>query len=111
MDLKKSNIANLETRKGVHIILGLIISLSLILISFEWTTLAALLTDVNAAHEIDIGFEIIELIPREEPKLKQELPPIDEVIQIVDDEYEIEVGYSYDREAVPGTRKLQPGME
>ena len=64
MDLKKSNKANLEKRKGVHIILGLLISLSLILISFEWTTLATVLTDVNAAHEIDIGFEIIELIPR-----------------------------------------------
>lgn len=106
MDLKKSNKANLEKKRGVHIILGFIISLSLILISFEWTTLTAVLTDVNAAHEIDYEIEMIQRIRREESKPKQELPPIDEVIEVVDDEYEIEVDYSFDREATPGTEYI-----
>jgi len=106
MDQKKSNKANLEKIRGVHIILGLIISISLILISFEWTTLTAVLTDVNAAHEIDYEIEMIQHIRREEPKPKQELPPIEEVIKIVDDDYKLEVDYSFDPEATEGTEYI-----
>jgi len=100
MDLKKSNKANLEKRQGARFILGLIITLSIILISFEWKTPSPDLNNINTAKDIDYDIETMDRIPREEPKQmpKEELPLIDDVIEIVDDDYEIEMDYSFDRE-------------
>ncbi|MEN8229973.1 MAG: energy transducer TonB [Bacteroidota bacterium] len=108
MDLKKSNSANLEKREGTRFILGLIVSLSIILISFEWTILSPDMSRINTAKEIEYDIEMIELIRREEPKPlpKEELPPIDDVIEIVDDDYEIEIDYSFDREVDRGTEYI-----
>lgn len=84
---KKSNKASLENKHAARFMLGLIISLSLILISFEWTSITDISSDVERAVIIDIDEQIIELIPREkEPPPKPELPPIAEVINIVTDE-------------------------
>jgi len=108
MDLKKSINANLEKKQGGRFILGLIVSLSIILISFEWTVLSPSLNNINSARDIEYDIELIERIPREEPKPmpKEELPPIDEVIEIVDDDYEVEFEFSFDREADEGTEYI-----
>ena len=49
MDLKKSHKANLERKQSGRFFLGLTITLSLILIGFEWTTLSTKLAEVYAA--------------------------------------------------------------
>lgn len=92
MDLKKSYRANLEHRRITNFIVGLIISFSLILISFEWTTPLDHNDALALANEIEIDIEVMEAIPREKPKPmpKEELPPIKEVIDIVPDDVELE---------------------
>lgn len=92
MDLKKSYRANLEHRRITNFIVGLIISFSLILISFEWTTPLDHNDALALANEIEIDIEVMGAIPREKPKPmpKEELPPIKEVIDIVPDDVELE---------------------
>ncbi len=92
MDLKKSYRANLEHRRITNFIVGLIVSFSLILISFEWTTPLDHSDALALANEIEIDIEIMEAIPREEPRPmpKEELPLIKEVIDIVPDDVELE---------------------
>ncbi len=88
MDLKKSYKADLEKRPGGRFFLGLIISLSLILISFEWTTLTVKLEAVHAATEIQFDMEEMDHIRRDEikPPSKPELPPLVPLIKLVDED-------------------------
>ncbi|MCK5136654.1 MAG: energy transducer TonB [Bacteroidales bacterium] len=108
MDLKKSKTANLEKKIGVNIFLGLVISLSLILISFEWTTLSTVLSHVYLATEIQFEEEMIQITPREEPKQesKPELPKIKKVIIMVDNDIELDEDYLFDTEATSDTRYI-----
>ena len=105
MDLKKSHKANLERRQGGRTILGLIISLSLILISFEWTTMTTKLEAVHAAPEIQFDVEEMDHIRREElkPPMKPILPPLTPIIKPVDEEIPMpEIVWS--TEVTPGTQ-------
>lgn len=88
MDLKKSYQANLERKRTSNFIIGLIVTFSLILISFEWTSPVDQNYELALANNIEIDIEVMEAIPREEPKpfLKEELPAIKQVIDIVPDD-------------------------
>ncbi|MEA3480076.1 MAG: TonB family protein [Bacteroidota bacterium] len=92
MDLKKSNQANLEHKRISNFIIGLIVTFSLILISFEWTSPLDRNYELALANNIEIDIEVMEAIPREEPKPlpKEELPAIKTVIDIVPDDVELE---------------------
>ena len=92
MEPKKSHKANLEKRKAANFIVGLLISLSLILISFEWTTMASKISDVDRAPEVPFENEMMEITRRDEPKPppKPKLPAIVEAIQLVDNDIELE---------------------
>ena len=92
MDLKKSYRASLENKRISNFFIGLTVTCSLILISFEWTSTLEHNTEQALAGNIEIDIEIIEAIPREEPRPmpKVELPPIKEIIDIVPDDVELE---------------------
>ncbi len=92
MDLKKSKQANLEVKRTSNFIIGIIITLSLILISFEWTSSININTDLEAVSEIIFEEQMIQITRREEPKPepKPELPKIMEVINIMPDDVELE---------------------
>lgn len=92
MDLKKSYRASLENRRSTNFIIGLAVTCSLILISFEWTSTLEHNTEQALANNIEIDIEVIQAIPREEPRPipKEELPPIKEIIDIVPDDVELE---------------------
>lgn len=105
MDLKKSHKANLERRQGGRFFLGLLISLSLILISFEWTTISTKLEAVHAASEIQFDVEEMDHIRREKlkPPLKPILPPLTPIIKAVDEELPMpEIDWS--TEVTPDTK-------
>ncbi len=68
MDLKKSKQASLENKRGTYFIIGFIISCSLVLISFERTSHADLKSELAASNNPDIDVELIQIIPRDEPK-------------------------------------------
>ena len=124
MDLKKTYKADLERRQGGRFFLGLIISLSLILISFEWTTISTKLEAVHAATEIQFDVEEMDHIRREEikPPSKPELPPLVPLIKLVDEDIPlpdidwstevtpgIQISFSYFPDPEP--EKLEPEPE
>ena len=92
MERKKNDKANLEKKKGVFFQLGLVITLSLILIGFEWTSLGL------SENQFDIGEgDVIdeEIIPvtrqkKPEPKSLPKPPKVTEVLNIVEDDVIIE---------------------
>ena len=92
MDLKKSNRASLENKRSTNFFIGLIISCSLILISFEWTRPLDHNPHLALANNIEIDIEIMEVIPREEsqPDHREELPAIEKILDIVPDDVELE---------------------
>lgn len=107
MDLKKSHKANLERKQGGRFILGLIITLSLILISFEWTTMSTKLSEVNAATEIIFDSQMMDHIRREEikPPPKAELPPLKTVIKVVEEDVPFP-DINWDPEVTPETEYI-----
>jgi protein TonB len=124
MDLKKSHKANLERKQGGRFILGFIITLSLILISFEWTTISTKLAEVNAATEITFDMDMMDNIRREEikPPPKEELPaiapvpkPVDEDIPMPDINWDPEVSpeteYAFEIFPDPEPEKIDPEKE
>lgn len=92
MDLKKSNRANLENKRSTNFFIGLIISCSLILISFEWTRPQDQNPYLALAHNREIDYDFTDGFPiiRDRPMPKQKLPEIKEIIRIVHDDIELE---------------------
>ena len=47
MEAKKTDKANLESKRSVFLQLGFVVSLSLILIAFEWTSSSGKLSEID----------------------------------------------------------------
>lgn len=91
MEQKKSKTAGLENKRGMFIQVGFVVTLSIILIGFEWTTEPRQDDVAFLASQIEFENEMIATRrepPREQPK--PELPKIAEVLDIVDDNVKIE---------------------
>ena len=92
MELKKTDQADLEKRRGIFLQIGLVISLALILIAFEWTGRSNSSSDIGEIAELDVDEEIIP-ITRQQPEQPPPPPPppqVVEVLNIVEDDVEIE---------------------
>jgi protein TonB len=105
MELKKSKTADLEKRKGMFIQIGLVITLSVVLVAFEWTKGEDNDIDENVVNEISFEEENMMITHREEPKPepKPEVPRVAEVLDIVDGDVEIEDDFDFDMEATTDT--------
>ncbi len=92
MELKKNDKANLEKKKGVFFQLGLVITLSLILIGFEWTSSGLSENRFDTGEGDVIDEEIIPVTRQEkpEPKTLPKPPKVTEVLNIVEDDVTIE---------------------
>jgi len=92
MELKKNDKANLEKRKGVFFQLGLVITLSLILIGFEWTSSGLSKNQFDIGEGDVIDEEIIPVTRQEkpEPKTLPKPPKVTEVLTIVENDVFIE---------------------
>jgi protein TonB len=90
MELKKSEEANLETKRLPLIAIGLLFSLAIVLVAFEWKTYE---TDVKSLGELDLNLIEEEIIPvsLQQPPPPPPPPAPTTVIEIVEDEKEIEV--------------------
>jgi protein TonB len=106
MELKKSKKADLESRKGMFIEIGLVITLAVVLVAFEWTKGEDKGNDDKMVQEIQFEDEMMQITRREEPKPepKPEQPKIAEVLDIVDDDVEIEDEFDFDMEATDDTQ-------
>ena len=92
MELKKNDKANLEKRKGVFFQLGMVITLSLILIGFEWTSSGLSENQFDKGEGDVIDEEIIPVTRQEkpEPKTLPKPPKVTEVLNIVENDVTIE---------------------
>jgi protein TonB len=101
MELKKSDKADLERKKGMFLEIGLVVTLAVILVAFEWTKGEGKNDNSDVVQEIQFEDEMMQITRREEPKPepKPEQPKVAEVLDIVDDDVQIEDDFDFDMEA------------
>ena len=92
MDLKKSLKADLENKKNVFFMVGLVVALGVTLLAFEWTTKPSKADDLGQIQTQEVEEEIIPITREQEVKPPPPPPPpkVVEVLNIVDDDVEIE---------------------
>ena len=87
MQLKKNPDANLENKKGVYFLIGLLMSLGFVLIAFEWTQYEG---EVDSLGELKLELDEEEMIPitQQQPPPPPPPPPQTTIIEIVEDDEE-----------------------
>lgn len=92
MELKKSPKADLESKRNIFIQIGLVISLGVTLLAFEWTARVEQASSLGSVAQQTVEDEIIPITRQEEVKPPPPPPPpkVIEVLTIVDDDTEIE---------------------
>lgn len=92
MEIKKTPKANLENKKILFTEIGLIVTLLLVLLAFEWKTYEKSTSTLGDSSAVVIEEEMIPITndtpppPAEIPKI----PTVSDVIEIVDDDMKIE---------------------
>ncbi len=101
MELKKSPKVDLENKRNVYFMLGLVISLGIILLAFEWTAKPKKADSLGSMNAVDVEEEIIPITREQEIKPPPPPPPpkVVEVLNIVDDDVDIEDDLVIDTEA------------
>ncbi|GAB5538107.1 MAG: energy transducer TonB [Salibacteraceae bacterium] len=89
MEIKKNPEANLENKKGVYFLIGLLLSLGVVLVAFEYTQYEG---EVGDLGELDIILDEEEMIPitQQTPPPPPPPPPQTTIIEIVEDDEELE---------------------
>ena len=92
MEIKKSEKANLENKKLLFLELGLIVSLGITLIAFEWTSTETNVSTLEAEAEVVLEEEIIPITQETPPPppAAPKIPVLSDQIDIVDDEIEVD---------------------
>ena len=92
MEIKKSEKANLENKKLLFIEIGLIISLLITYVAFEWTSKETNTSMLEDNTEILVEEEIIStnMETPPPPPAAPKMPVLSDQIDIVDDEIELE---------------------
>lgn len=92
MEQKKSPKADLESKRNIFFMLGLVIALGSTLFAFEWTTKPTKAESLGIMNSMEIDEEIIPIT--REPEVKPPPPPplqkVVEILNIVDDDIEID---------------------
>lgn len=89
MEIKKSPEANLEKRKSFYFLVGLMLSLGVVLVAFEWSKPEE---EAGSLGELNLELEEEEMIPitQQTPPPPPPPPPQTTIIEIVEDDQEIE---------------------
>lgn len=92
MEVKKSPKADLESKKGVFMQIGLVVVLALVLIAFEWKTTDVDASKFNMTDEVAAEEEIVPITRQEEVTPPPPPPPprVTDVLNIVDDDVELD---------------------
>ncbi|MBW6536905.1 MAG: energy transducer TonB [Mariniphaga sp.] len=91
MEQKKTSKANLENKKSMFFMFGLLIVLGAILLAFEWSTAPKKAYSLGSVQIQAIEEEIIPITREPEAIPPQPPPQVVEVLNIVADDMEIEV--------------------
>ena len=92
MELKKSQKADLENKRSTFVQIGLVISLGLCLLAFEWTNKVGKAASLGTIATQEVEDEIIPITRQEEVKPPPPPPPpkVVEVLNIVDDKTDLD---------------------
>ncbi len=91
MELKKTPKADLENKKQLYFMIGLVIALGITLVGFEWTTKPSKASSLGAVSAVTVEEEIIPVTREQEVKPPPPPPPkVIEVLNIVDDNVKID---------------------
>ncbi len=92
MEPKKSPKADLESKRSLLLLIGLVVSLGIILFAFEWTTKPSAAGSLGEIQTQEVEEEIIPITRQEEIKPPPPPPPqkVVEVLNIVDNEVELD---------------------
>ncbi len=92
MEVKKSPKVNLERQKGMFIQMGLVVSLGLMFIAFEWTQTDIKTQEIVVMEEVALEEEMVPITRQEEIKPPPPPPPpkFTDILNIVDDDIELE---------------------
>jgi periplasmic protein TonB len=92
MELKKAPKADMESKKNVFFMIGLVLSLGIVLLAFEWTTRPSKADSLGSINALDVEEEIIPITREQEIKPPPPPPPpkVVEVLNIVDDDMDID---------------------
>jgi protein TonB len=90
MERKKTNKADLESKKGIFLEIGFIVTLGLVLLAFEWGTSPKETKGFQQKESGDIAQESVPITRQKQKKQPPPPPKTTEVINIVDDDVEIE---------------------
>lgn len=92
MELKKSPKADLELKKNVFFMVGLVVSLGIMLLAFEWTAKPEKADSLGTMNAVNVEDEIIPITREQEIKPPPPPPPpkVVEVLNIVDDDVKID---------------------
>ena len=92
MELKKSPKADLENKRNIFLMVGLVCALFIILLAFEWTTKPAEVASLGTLEVVQAEEEYIPITREEQakPPPPPPAPKVVDVINIVSDDVEIE---------------------
>ena len=93
MEIKKSPKEDLENRKTTNLLIGAILTLSVLFIGFEWSERDKQVTTDTGLAEIVFEEEIIPITEQEQPKQAPpppEAPKVEEVLEIVENDADVE---------------------
>ena len=92
MEIKKTEKANLENKKLLFTEIGLIVSLLIVFIAFEWTQEEVKVSNLEDTTQVITEEEIIPITQETPPPppAQVKIPVLSDQIDIVDDEIEIE---------------------
>jgi protein TonB len=92
MELKKAPKADMESKKNVFFMIGLVVTLGIILLAFEWTAKPSKADSLGSVNALDVEEEIIPITREQEIKPPPPPPPpkVVEVLNIVDDDMDID---------------------
>lgn len=100
MEIKKSQKADIENKRNIYLLLGLIIALLLVMFAFEYTTHPKKIELMGKIQIQDVEEEIIPITREQEVQPPPPPPPpqVVEILNIVDDDVELEVDLIIDTE-------------
>lgn len=100
MELKKSEKADLESKKGVYFQLGLIFAMAVVLVAFEWKSYDKVETDIYANQKATTEVEeLVQITQQNTPPPPPAPPPPSLVLNIVENTAQINDDISIDAEA------------
>lgn len=100
MEVKKSPKADLESKKTIFMQIGLIATLAIVLIAFEWSSTDVKNEKFDFMEEVEAETEIVPITRQQEVKPPPPPPPprVSDVLNIVDDDVELEEELELDTE-------------